>query len=94
MRTINTKLTTIAHHRTAYAVMLNYFMDELEKLSREQRSELDGVDDYEDFGYTVINGETLIMDDGGDVIAVESLQDFLKNTLEFLGQVIESRKEA
>ena len=92
MNTINTELKTIDRHRTAYAVMLNYFMDELEELSPEQRSELDGIDDYEDYGYTVINEETIVIDDMGTVIAVEPLQAFKDHTLKYLQQVIEGRE--
>lgn len=92
MNTITAEIKTIAHHRTAYAVMLNYFMDELEKLTPEQRGELDGIDDYEDYGYTVINGDTVILDDDGTVIAAEPLQEFLQKTLAYLQQVIEGRE--
>lgn len=84
MNTIYTELKSIYHFRTAFAVIDEYFPEELEKLTDDQRAELDSLDDYEDFGYTVVNGDTMIMDSDGNIIAVEPLQDFMQETLDYV----------
>ena len=84
MITITTELKTINHYRLAYKVIRDFFPEELAKLTDDQKCELESVDDYEDYGYTVINGDTIILDVDGDVIGTEPLQDFMQHTLDYI----------
>lgn len=84
MNTTITELNTINHYRSAFNVIRDFFPEELDKLTDDQRAELDSFDDYEDFGYTVINYDTMVMDTDGHVVSIESLQDFLQHTLDYL----------
>ena len=50
------------------------------------------VDDYEDFGYIVINGDTVIVTDGrdgGPVIVCEPLATFADNSLKYAADLVE-----
>jgi len=83
-RTLNATIKSIEHYSSVYDVYLNYFTDEMVDLTEDQRDELQGVDDYEDFGYTVINDDTLVLDEGGSVIEVMPLQEFFNRTMDYL----------
>ena len=93
MNTTITELNTINHYRSAFNVIRDFFPEELDKLTDDQRAELDSFDDYEDFGYTVINYDTMVMDTDGHVVSIESLQGFLQHTLDYLREGDEPEEE-
>ena len=87
-RNLNTTIRTIEHYDSVYDVYLGHFTEDMDELTEDQRDELQGVDDYEDFGYTVINDDTLILDEGGSVVEVMSLQEFFSRTMDYLKEAV------
>ena len=72
-------------YESAYSMLADIEPMFLAGLTEEQRSELYGVDDYESYSYQT-DGATVVVSDSlnGDVLSTDTMEDFLRNTLEYL----------
>lgn len=74
------KYRTIETYTDSADLVLEYAADQL---SDEELDVLHGECDYQDFLFTVINGETVISSNGGIVFAENSLEDFIRDAIEY-----------
>jgi len=87
-------IKSIYHFGRAWDLLQEYDGDvfDLSSLDDETLETMRCVDDWESFGYTVINGETVIITDGSDggpVIGISSLEQFFSDTLAYARENME-----
>ena len=70
----------------AFDMLSDYAPEYIKTLDDDARDFLAGFEDYESFGYTVINDQTVVCSDSlcGDVYNIMPLPEFIKQTDEYL----------
>ncbi len=80
------KIKNISVYNSSYELIEYYNPDFIEKLSEDQKNFLLHFEDFESFGYVVFNNEIVIVYDdcNGDVINHQSMEDFEKETMNYI----------
>ena len=81
------KIKTISKmYNCSFDMLSDYASEYIKTLDADASAFLSGFEDYESFGYTVINDDTVVCSDSlcGDVYSILSLPEFIKQTDEYL----------
>ena len=73
-------------YNCSFDMLSDYAPEYIKSLDDDARDFLAGFEDYESFGYTVINDDTVVCSDSlsGDVYNITPLDEFIKQTADYL----------
>lgn len=82
-------------YNCSFDMLSDYAPEYIASLDQDAADYLAGFEDYESFGYTVINDDTVICSDSlsGDIYEIVPLPDFVKQTAAFLEENADMYRE-